>query len=252
MKRLMSMIVAVAFILSVAPALAAPEAVTTLPEVKEFSSARFDFAQSLTISIDNEEVTLPVQGGRGVITGAGYHVAYYDALENVVFEVIVYGDTIYVRTGNETRWKAARLDTTTPVADTEELPAGSVALYRLEDDVVVRGVPTAQYQIQVNPSVFPTNSGIQAYNLNLFLSKSDNALLKDQTTVVGTDPTIGQYTLQQPSEYYAFNDPTNVVNRPAADQVDAAQINIDFPGAEALKPWARPFVAQRLAELRVR
>jgi hypothetical protein len=226
--------------------------VTTLPAVKEFSSARFDFATSITVTVEGETVTLPVQGGRGVITGAGYHIAYYDALENVVFEVIVYGDTAYVRTGNETRWKATRLDPTTPVADTEELPAGSVSLYRLEDDVVVRGVPTSQYQIQVNPSVFPANSGIQAYNLNLFLSKSDNALLKDQTTVVATDPNIGQYTLQQPSEYYAFNDPTNVVNRPPADVIDAAQIDMEFPGAEALKPWARPFVAQQLAELRTR
>jgi hypothetical protein len=237
---------------SVEPAFAAPELIDEAPAPKAFSSARFDFATSLTATIEGETISLPVQGGRGVLTADGYHIAYYDALENVVFEVIVIGNTTYVRTGNNTRWQATTVDPTTPVADVEELPAGSVAIYRLEDQVTVRGVPTIQYQLQINPSVFDEEDGIRAYNYNQFLAVADNTLAKDQITVVANDPTLGDYAIEAPSEYYGFNDPANVVNRPPADQVDAAQIDLDFPGADALQPWARPFVAQQLAELRVR
>lgn len=250
MKRFMSMVVALVFMLSVAPAFAAPEQITTIPAEKEFSSIRFDLASSLSATIDGQSVSATTLAGRGVATAAGVHIAYYDTIENVVLEIIQYDDTIYVRTGNETRWKATRISPDAPVADVDQLPEGSFTQYRLEDEVTVRGTPTTQYQLQISPSVLP--SGFKVLNANLFLSKTDNARLKDQTTAIVTDPTLGDITLQEPYEYYGFNDPANVVHRPSADLVDAAQINIEFPGARALKPWTRVIAARQLAELRTR
>src|SRR3954447_5195067 len=117
MRRFMPMLFVVVALLLAAPALAAPpEKVPTLPTIAPVSSGRIDFATRVSATVDGQPVQATLVVGRGEFTQRGAHLVAISSADGSVAEVVVYGDLIYVRMNNETRWKSSK------VTDATNLP----------------------------------------------------------------------------------------------------------------------------------
>jgi len=255
----MPLLFVVVALLLAAPALAAPpEKVSTLPTIAPVSSGRIDFATRVSATVDGQPAQATLVVGRGEFTQRGAHLVAISSVDGSVAEVVVYGDLIYVRMNNETRWKSTKVtDATNLPVDAPTVPTApgdQMSIYLIGDQDV-RGVPTTQYQLQLDPALFPAESGIKSAHDDLFIGKSDSFLHKVQTTVGGTDKDLGDITIEAPVDLYDLNNAAIVVGPPPADLVTVASAQTarsltGFAGALALPSWVRPFVGSTLANLR--
>jgi hypothetical protein len=261
MKRLASFLLIIGLLLIVAPARAAePEPITQLPTIAPATSGRMDFALAINATVDGEAVQALAAYGKGEFVQGAAHVVAVSAADNGgvdVAEVVVIGNRAYVRMNDDKRWQVTDLsDVDVPVDSpaAPTLPPAGVTMYRI-GDATVRDTLTTQYQLQVDPSVLPSNSGITSLLLDLFIGKTDSYLHKFQTTVGATDKDIGPFTIEIPVELYDFNATDIVVGPPDPSLVDEAKPTTakaynGVAGASEVPAWARPFIGARLAELR--
>jgi hypothetical protein len=239
MKRLVLGLFAVLMLLTT-PAMAA-ERVTTLPEIKPVRSGRMDLALAI-----NKDVLIHA---KAEFIDDRLHAVAVDTKGNQVIEIVVIGNRIYLRQNTDTRWQATTVEIDdpgdVPVPGVPELPPFE-ELFTIYDlgTVEVRGVPTTQYQAQVDPAAIGApNSTDFAFNLNVFIGIADAYLHKFQATILDTtfdEPAL----LETPLDVYDFNQPI-VVGAPAPELVDevgslAVMERSDIPGAEVLPLWMRP------------
>ena len=243
MRRWIPVLTIITLLTFVVP-VAAQEPIDQIPEPALTNTGRGDIA----IAINK----LPLVLGEFEYSGADLHGAFVNYLDEVVSEIVYIGDELYVRENEETRWKTGNVadpvDPFIPVFSNE-----GVAIYNM-GSVTVNGVETTQYQIRIDPATFPEDSDLTSASVDFFIGVSDNYLHKQQITLRGTDPDLGDLELEVVIVYSDFNAAV-VIGRPSADLVDevgldAATHSGDFMGSGMLPLWLRPAVGSAFAELR--
>ncbi|MDP9316590.1 MAG: hypothetical protein M3R24_38015 [Chloroflexota bacterium] len=255
--RCTAILLVVGLLLIVVPIHAA-ERITTLPPVAPLSSGRFDVALAL-----NKQV---LGYGQGEFGGSAAHVVFVDATQDMLIEVVVIEDRVYVRQGVQERWivtsaTAGALPVGGPMAPglpmNGTVPLEGGELFRL-GDATVAGAPTVQYQFMLDPATLPAQlpveSGVERVKADLFVGQNDNYLHKLQVTVLGSTPETGPIEMEVVMVFANFNQPV-VVGPPPAHLVDQLQTptatqRYQSLGSRVLPHWSQPLFARGLGALR--
>jgi hypothetical protein len=261
-KRLTVLLLTIALLAITTPARAA-ERVDTLPTILVANAARFNFALAIKL-LTGPQPQLVSGYGHGSYAPGRVSLHFVNATNNQTIDVIAIGETVYVRLGNDTRWARTNAqDQAVPVVD----PLASATPDDLNLPVTrigtstVNGVPTMQYQVWLGTNTLQgetrdrlTAEGITAITDDYFISQAESVLHKLQSNIIGRDTDLGEYVIEFPFVFSAFNDPTIAIEAPpAADVVAAVSANAvagETLGGAAFPRWLRPAIAHALANYR--
>lgn len=255
-KRFVSVLLAAMLLLVAAPTMAA-QRVDTIPAFSAPTSGKLKIAVAIRLLTGNQETAI-LAYGNGRFSGDRLALTVVDTQSKQQIDLIVIGNTVYLRAPGSDKWTVATPDTTVPVSNpmAPTTPADiNPTISRYDEVEAVEGVPTTHYQLWISASSLPAASadalkaaGIQAVTEDVFVGVADNLLRKTQSNILGTDPQFGAFTIETPIVFTNINEP-QTIEAPAPEliqTVKASFLRTHVPGAKAMPVWQRSLVAWML------